>query len=610
MGVYKNVVTQMKSRIAGMSKVQRIAIALLGLSMMAGGGYLSMGRGGQDLAAVLAGPMQESELISAASMLASHGIDAQTRDRKLFVPNSALAQARAVLAYEGLLGRDLVAAFEQVCREDGVWRTQEQDAKRWQAAKMTTLSHIIGMFPPVRSATVILEAGQPHGLGRPAQAPTAAVNVTLKDGHKMTPHLIEAIADLVTGSVAGMSRQDVRIVDNTGRSHRIDQGGRLSAEDGIEVLRQAEAYYAQRIRSSLSYIENIVIGVQVKPDPENRMPQCTMASVSVPRSYLINTSRLGHVQELSDADLTLESGPQLSKIRQTVLLAIGATSQQDVRVDWHYDVAPEAASAQAGLVIDPATIGASVVVLAMLGIGINSFRRRLRLAGSIGQEESQQKAPSHGPVEASSSAMAMIERMDVNSVAEFLQGEHPQIIAIVLRSLRRETCASVLSRFNSQEQAEVAKRLSCLHKIDDGVLDQIEKALLQRLLQWQHSCQSIAMPSAVGQMRQQFEPDQKRMIQFNDIAAVGVERLEAVLPAVPFHDLATALYAADKDVRRHVLSSLDSDLAKLIRRRMDAIGPVRLSEVEAAQESILHAVERQASGLYVAEQSMNAEAIG
>ena len=75
--------------------------------------------------------------------------------------------ARAVLAYEGMTRGDQAAALEQAAGDEGIWQTGQQNERRWQAAKMATLSRLIGQFPSVRAATVIIEPSADRTLAHP-----------------------------------------------------------------------------------------------------------------------------------------------------------------------------------------------------------------------------------------------------------------------------------------------------------------------------------------------------------------------------------------------------------------------------------------------------------
>ena len=86
------------------------------------------------------------------------------------------------------------------------------------------------------------------------------------------------------------------------------------------------------------------------------------------------------------------------------------------------------------------------------------------------------------------------------------------------------------------------------------------------------------------------ESIRKRMFGFEDIASMSTKRLRASLEQVPSDELAIALRTAGEELKKKVLSSLSAAAGKAVREEMDRIGPVRISDVEAAQRRVLEAV--------------------
>ena len=259
--------------------------------------------------------MSPADLTAAAELAAARHIPFRTEGGKLLVPPAEVERFRGLLAYEGVLDREKILGFEELADQNDIWRTEAQKAKRWQAAKMAALSRLIGHFPAVQRATVIFEPGIPRGLGRSPVPPTAAVKVVMGDGERMTAKLASAVADLVAGSITGMERKDVRIVDNAGRSYRPDAEGGNIQEDPVEQLARLDSYYQARIHAALHYIRNVVAGVSVATEgPSGR---CKAASVCLPRSYLAAIYRSANAgADPNDAALEKFAAPRLARIRR------------------------------------------------------------------------------------------------------------------------------------------------------------------------------------------------------------------------------------------------------------------------------------------------------
>ena len=277
-----------------------------------------------------------------------------------------------------------------------MWHSQEQADKRWQAAKMSSLGKLIGMFPSVRSATVLYEPGSSRRLGSSAVAPTAAVKLSMKDSQELQPKLVAAIADLVAGSIAGMGRDNVRIIDGAGRSYRASEDS-PAARKAMDELRAAENYYAQRVQAAISYIDNLIVVPVVQPQAaEAGGLRCVAASVSVPRSYLAAVCRTTNAdsRDADDSAIATAAAQQLPKVQQAAASALGLADASAVKVDWHFDVQPDAARTSyitaawsKPTVILSGAAAAAIVVIAALVIAIRRGRKTAADAEAAAGEE-------------------------------------------------------------------------------------------------------------------------------------------------------------------------------------------------------------------------------
>lgn len=625
MGFWTRRYVSVRSRLASLNRTQRIAGVLLATAVAGGAIYLAISL--QPLPPVAVFTAAQGDVQAAASQLQAHNVPAQLRDGELLVAAADAPRARAALANEGLLDRD-ADLFGQSSDNGDIWRTQEQNDKRWQAAKMATLARQIGLFPPIRQASVILEPGTAAGLGRKGSAPTAAVNVTLKDGAKMTPRLVEAIADTVAGSVAGMNRQDVRIIDSAGASYRAREESAAASMDEIDRMRLAEAYYTDKARTALGYVEGLVIGVNVTGDAKE--PRCLGASISVPRSYLASIAAAGNAD---DEQIDKIAPHHLAKIQQAAAKALGTPTADDVKVDWYYDAPATAAASPrrslAGLDIDTWTLSGVLCVLIVL-VALNFAWRRLAAsrktrpvakANAVALDAGKAAADS---VEGEHS-LSLLEHMDTDSLIDFVHGEHPQTIAILLAHLSATKAAAVLGGLEDSTQVEVSRRLASLDKIDPQLLAQVETALAGRLADSPPADRAkLGGPSAVAQILHHAgyeagrvllgrlddaEPAladsiRRRMFRFEELHTVPGYRLRAALDEFDSQEMAIALCAAAEGVRQKVLASLSSDASEHIREQMADMGPLRLSDVEMAQEAVVEALRRFEEGQYIAERSL------
>jgi len=637
MGLVKDRLRQLSGKIGSMSRSTRLVAALLVVLAAVGGVWLAGSRGRSAMTAVEDGRLVLTDLPAARSLLERRGIASRAEGGRLLVPDDRLQQARTLLIDESLLARDAGESFQDLAGDNDIWRTEAQNARRWQAAKMATLSRLIATLPAVRSATVILEPGEPRKLGRPRVAPTAAVKVRLEKDRQITPELVGAIADLVAGSVTGMAREDVRIIDDGGRSYRAAQESAVAGAASLSELRAAEAYYEQKIRAALHYIDGVIVGVHVRPG--GGAAGRPSAAVTVPRSYLLTVCRaeLGGRANIDDQQLEAAAAGHLARIQRTVMRVIGTDEADDAAVDWYHDVPPvssradgvastghEATNYRNGLVLAGSCLAAGLCLAAA------AVLRRRRRAKGTRQCQPPPGAPDGGPqgdVAAAdahqageSELFAFVGKLQAEQLVAALQDENPQAIALVLRHLGAAKAARVLAMLPEDRQAQVARRLADLDEVDQNVLREVSRGLAARLAELAGG-RNVARDGAVrvaeilryagyrternvlesldGQAPELAEAIRNRMFAFEDVSKLSPGELRAALEHVGSDELAVALRTADPKVLKKVFSSLSPRAGKQVRREMDAIGPVRLSDVEAAQQRVVEAIRLRRYGRYV-----------
>jgi flagellar motor switch protein FliG len=198
----------------------------------------------------------------------------------------------------------------------------------------------------------------------------------------------------------------------------------------------------------------------------------------------------------------------------------------------------------------------------------------------------------------------------------FLQGEHPQTLALILAHVPSRMAAQMLAVLPRDKQVEVSRRVVDLEQIDPEMVAEIEQALSARLAEgtkWQpvlggltsiaqilhhagYATERTVLEALAAQQPALADRIRRRLFAFEDLAATASADLREALAGFDHSDLAVALRTASKDLKRKILSSLPAASARRVRREIDRIGPVRLSDVEAAQQRIVDAVRGRGGG--------------
>jgi len=207
----------------------------------------------------------------------------------------------------------------------------------------------------------------------------------------------------------------------------------------------------------------------------------------------------------------------------------------------------------------------------------------------------------------------LVRRSDPKQLFSFIQGEHPQTIALIMTHLPAEKAATLLSSLPQEVQAEVTKRIALMGRTSPEILKEIEKVLESKMSNLAPTdytssggIQSVvemlnrADPSTlkiVMDVLEMDDPDlaeqiKRQMFVFEDIVLLDDRGIQLVLREVETKDLALALKGTSEEVNTKILGNMSSRAASMLKEDMQFMGPVRLREVEDAQQKIVKIIRK------------------
>jgi len=385
--------------------------------------------------------------------------------------------------------------------------------------------------------------------------------------------------------------------------------------------------------------------VSVSVEGDDGVGRCTGASVSVPRSYLVAARAAvnGSSAEPNDAQLDTFAADTLSRVRRAVMRAVRLgpdKGAEAVKVDWYYDVAPATAvtalANNSGRDPDAETfVAAGCWTLASLGLwcGVLAYGRH-RMLRRIAQQSSGGQAVEPGESPAApelGDPLARLREAGSGQLRTMLAAEHPQTQALVLAQVAPEVAAEVLATWGAELQVDVSRRIAALGHVEPAVVGEALRGLIEQwanpprpasglsgdqspVVAGEHAggagkmarilnhaggaTEKAVLDGLTGVAPALAESIRKRMFVFDDVALLPRTVLRSALESLASDELAIALRTASAAVTEKMLSSLPREAAGKVRQEMDRIGPVRLSDVEAAQERVVMAVRRLEGGLY------------
>lgn len=206
-----------------------------------------------------------------------------------------------------------------------------------------------------------------------------------------------------------------------------------------------------------------------------------------------------------------------------------------------------------------------------------------------------------------------LRKSDPKQLAGFLQNEHPQTIALILSYLPPTQAAAVLTNLGDSLQADVARRIATMDRTPPEIVARVEEVMRRRLssliskdaLRVGGTEYLVSLLTTVDRGTEkhildrlaQTDPElaeevRKKMFTFDDLIHLDDRSIQRVLRDVETRDLALALKAARDDLKEHIFSNMSTRAAELLREEIAFLGPVRIRNVEEAQQRIVTTVRR------------------
>jgi len=246
-----------------------------------------------------------------------------------------------------------------------------------------------------------------------------------------------------------------------------------------------------------------------------------------------------------------------------------------------------------------------------VGVGSDEFLRKV-LVEALGADKASSviERINIGP---SSKGLEALKWMDSRSVAELIRHEHPQIIAIVLAYLDSDQAAAILAQLPAAVRPDVVMRIATLDGVQPSALTELDD-----IMEKQFAGKSSGKRSALGGAKAAadivngLDPSdeaplmehitkadealglriQDLIFVFDNLIDVDDRGMQELLRQVPSDQLLLAMKGCDEGLKTKIFKNMSQRAAEMLKDDLEAKGPVRLSEVEAAQKEILAAARK------------------
>jgi flagellar motor switch protein FliG len=208
---------------------------------------------------------------------------------------------------------------------------------------------------------------------------------------------------------------------------------------------------------------------------------------------------------------------------------------------------------------------------------------------------------------------SFLQKAESENLLTFIQDEHPQTIALILAHLPPQKASEILVGLPSQKQIEVVKRIANMEQTNPEVIKEVERGLEHRLSDIvsqtfekaggvdtvaeilnlaDRSTEKGIMEGLEAEDPDLVEQIRRLMFVFEDILLVNDKGIQAVLKEVDNEELSLALKTASQELKDKIFKNMSERAAQLIAEDMQYMGPVRVSDVESAQQKIVDIVRR------------------
>ena len=206
-----------------------------------------------------------------------------------------------------------------------------------------------------------------------------------------------------------------------------------------------------------------------------------------------------------------------------------------------------------------------------------------------------------------------IEKVDSKILASLIRNEHPQTVALFLSQLSPKKSAEILQNLSEDLRKEVVKRVAILENINIQYVKELAEILLKEIhslgvkeaLKLEGTSVAAELLNSLDKETRELilqtigqedpileEKIREKMFTFEDIRKLSDRDIIEVLKVVDKNTLMIALKDAPEDIKQKFLSNMSKRAAKLFLEDMDALGPVKKSEIEKAQKQIVNFIRR------------------
>ena len=242
-----------------------------------------------------------------------------------------------------------------------------------------------------------------------------------------------------------------------------------------------------------------------------------------------------------------------------------------------------------------------------LGLGAGQYIENV-LTKALGEDKAQSVLGRITPA-SSESQIDILDWMDARAISELIIDEHPQIKALIISYLEFGLAADVLTLLPSEIQPDIVRRIATLETVEPGAIKELERVMkakfaantslrasqiggvkaAAKIMNFTKTDMENRILNAIKKEDRDLMAEiQDNMFVFENLGGSDDRSLQTLLRSVDQDVLVVAMKGADAQLQEKLLSCMSTRAAANLRDEMEALGPVRLTEVQEAQKQIIN----------------------
>lgn len=246
-----------------------------------------------------------------------------------------------------------------------------------------------------------------------------------------------------------------------------------------------------------------------------------------------------------------------------------------------------------------------------IGMGSEDFVRNALIA-ALGEDKANNLVDQI-LLGSGSKGLDSLKWMDPRQVATIIINEHPQIQTIVLSYLEPEQSAVILSQFAERDALDLIMRIATLEEVQPAALHELNEIMEKQfagqagaqaakigglkaaadIMNYMENALEAVLMEQIGQNDEEMASQiQDLMFVFDNLSEVDDRGIQTILKDVPQEILIKALKGAEEGLRDKIFRNMSKRAAEMLQDDLEALGPIRVADVEAAQKEILSVARR------------------